>query len=258
MILQIRTKDNLDDLLRHGTSPSWVISEGKIKSIEKVEIFQFDGKKVLKADFKADLSRRTESGRLIVAFSNGTIEECEHKWIGQNPIKYNIDELSVSEKIEEKWIDIDWTAAQSLVLEINPEVYEKISEFFEDKEKEIVSASKYFDGETTTIRINSKLPKVNETTDYHFEVGIEGLEFWFCCQGTGIYIEVLNEFDDFDDYFELNKDYASTIASLLWKDYIESFREIRDNGDDDRGLDEDYNNFQESFVNYILNDVYYD
>jgi len=99
MILQIRTKDNLDDLLRHGTSPSWVISEGKIKSIEKVEIFQFDGKKVLKADFKADLSRRTESGRLIVAFSNGTIEECEHKWIGQNPIKYIRDNEAILENI---------------------------------------------------------------------------------------------------------------------------------------------------------------
>jgi len=258
MILQIRTKDNLDDLLRHGTSPSWVISEEKIKSIEKVETFQFEGKKVLKADFKADLSRRTESGRLIVAFSNGIIENSEHKWIGQNPIKYNIDELSVSEKIEEKWIDIDWTAAQSLVLEINPEAYEKISDFFEDREKETVSASKFFDEETTTIRINSKFPKADETSNYYFDVGSTGLEFFFSNQGTVIYIEVLNEFDDFDDYFESDYDHGSTIARLLWKDYIESFREIRDNGDDDRGLDEDYMNFQECFVNYILNTESFD
>lgn len=88
MILQIRTKDNLEDLLRHGNSPSWVVSEGKVNDIEKVEIYQFDGKRVLKAGFDKSLSSRTESGRLIVAFSNGKIEECEYKWIGQNPIKY--------------------------------------------------------------------------------------------------------------------------------------------------------------------------
>jgi len=89
MILQIRTKDNLEDLLRHGNSPSWVVSEGKINDIEKVEIYQFDGKRVLKADFDKILSSRTESGRLIVAFSKGSIEDCDHKWIGQNPIKYS-------------------------------------------------------------------------------------------------------------------------------------------------------------------------
>lgn len=98
MILQIRTKDNLDDLLRHGNSPSWVVSDGKINAIEKVELFQFDGKRVLKADFDSSLSKRTESGRLIVAFSNGTIEECEHKWIGQNPIKYVNNQ--VNEKLD--------------------------------------------------------------------------------------------------------------------------------------------------------------
>lgn len=88
MILQIRTKDNLEDLLRHGNSPSWVVSEGKVNDIEKVEIYQFDGKRVLKANFDKFLSSRTESGRLIVAFSNGKIEECKYRWIGQNPIKY--------------------------------------------------------------------------------------------------------------------------------------------------------------------------
>lgn len=98
MILQIRTKDNLDDLLRHGNSPSWVVSDGKINAIEKVELFQFDGKRVLKADFDSSLSKRTESGRLIVAFSNGTIEEFEHKWIGQNPIKYVNNQ--VNEKLD--------------------------------------------------------------------------------------------------------------------------------------------------------------
>lgn len=89
MKLQIRTKDNLEDLLRHRNSPSWVISESRIHQIEEVEIYQFDGKKVIKGTFDIDNSSRTESGRLIVAFKNAHIEDCAHKWIGQNPIKYD-------------------------------------------------------------------------------------------------------------------------------------------------------------------------
>jgi hypothetical protein len=89
MKLQIRTKDNLEDLLRHRNSPSWVISESRIHQIEEVEIYQFDGKKVIKGTFDIDNSSRTESGRLIVAFKNAHIEDCDYKWIGQNPIKYD-------------------------------------------------------------------------------------------------------------------------------------------------------------------------
>jgi hypothetical protein len=89
MKLQIRTKDNLEDLLRHRNSPSWVISESRLNQIQEVEIFQFDGKKVIKGTFDIDNSSRTESGRLIVAFKNANIEDCDHKWIGQNPIKYD-------------------------------------------------------------------------------------------------------------------------------------------------------------------------
>ena len=51
MILKIRTKDNLEELVRHRNSPSWVIAEYRENQIKKVEIYQFDGKKVLKADF---------------------------------------------------------------------------------------------------------------------------------------------------------------------------------------------------------------
>ena len=88
MILKIRTKDALEDLLRHSNSPSWVISESRINQIKNVEIHQFDGKRVLKADFDLIRSSRTDSGRLIVAFSNAIIEEVDYKWVGQNPIKY--------------------------------------------------------------------------------------------------------------------------------------------------------------------------
>jgi hypothetical protein len=101
MILKIRTKDNLEELVRHRNSPSWVIAEYRVNQIKKVEIYQFNGKKVLKADFDLIRSSRTEDNRLIVAFSNAIIEEVDYKWVGQNPIKYeylsNIDASQIHE-----------------------------------------------------------------------------------------------------------------------------------------------------------------
>lgn len=89
MILQIRTKDNLEELLKHFNSPAWIIAEAREKDIQQVEIFQFDGKRVLKGDFDKDHSFRTTEGRLVVVFQNGKIEDADHKWIGQNSVKYN-------------------------------------------------------------------------------------------------------------------------------------------------------------------------
>lgn len=88
MILQLRTKDPLDELLKAGNSPAWVIAEHRVAEIEKVEIYQFDGKKVLKADFDDANSIRNEDDRLIVAFKNGIIEDCDFDWEGQNPVHY--------------------------------------------------------------------------------------------------------------------------------------------------------------------------
>lgn len=88
MILQIRTKDNLEELLKQGNSPAWVIAESRVPEIQSVEIYQFDGKRVLKAEFDAANSTRTESDRLVVAFKNGVIEDADMDWNGQNPVRY--------------------------------------------------------------------------------------------------------------------------------------------------------------------------
>jgi hypothetical protein len=108
MILQIRTKNNIDELLQNGKSPAWVISEYRLPQIIKVEIYQFDGKRVLKADFNAELSTRTENDRLVVAFSNGVIEDSNHDWDGQNPVRYKEfntqDSTRENNKLFDNWI----------------------------------------------------------------------------------------------------------------------------------------------------------
>lgn len=88
MILRIRTKDDLSTLLRHGNSPAWNVAEWRIEKIESVEIYQFDGKKVLKGKFERDNSFRNKNGRLVVAFTNAAIEDSNFVWNGQNSIKY--------------------------------------------------------------------------------------------------------------------------------------------------------------------------
>lgn len=89
MILRIRTNDDLDKLLKEGKSAAWVVANDKEKEIKQVEIYQFDGKRVLKGVYELKKStRRKEDNRLIVAFKNGAIQSANLKWKGQNPINY--------------------------------------------------------------------------------------------------------------------------------------------------------------------------
>lgn len=99
MILQIRTKDNLETILQQGNSPAWVIAESRVPEIQHVEIYQFDGKRVLKADFDAANSTRTESDRLIVAFKNAVIEQADLDWNRQNPVRYKEVEVQAEKSV---------------------------------------------------------------------------------------------------------------------------------------------------------------
>ena len=109
MILQIRTQDNLEELLRNGNSYAWTISDNEVRQLKQVEIYQFDGKRVLKADFDSVRSRRTNNSRLIIAFNNRKIEESDHKWLGDSPVKYIIDDKVANRntKVNEEYIDAD-------------------------------------------------------------------------------------------------------------------------------------------------------
>lgn len=157
MILKIRTKDNLEELLRQGNSPSWVISEWRVNQIEDVEIYQFDGKKVLKGKFNKNNSIRTESGRLIVSFSDASIESCDYKWIGQNPIKYennqankNLDSMNHFDKLQNLFIsnsdDLGDEVNNLINNNLQPDYDVVYSSGFEDIFEEIEKLkSKYID-----------------------------------------------------------------------------------------------------------------
>ncbi len=88
--LQLRTKnDCLDTIKYFEQSPAWVISDKKIPKIKKVEIYDHQGKRCLKADFNPDRSYRTNTGRLMVAFDNAEINDCQPPiFKSRNPVQY--------------------------------------------------------------------------------------------------------------------------------------------------------------------------
>jgi len=134
----------------------------------------------------------------------------------------------------------------------NPKFFLHCSSFFESKDQ----SSFIIKNEEDAVIIQSDFPKADPTTNYYLEITSNGCEFYFSNNNKGIYVEVLNEFDDFDDYFTADKKNGSTIASLLREKYSEAFSEKIAAGED-LELDEDFNlYFIDNFVNYLLNDVF--
>lgn len=140
----------------------------------------------------------------------------------------------------------------NLAQSLNPNVYKHCSAFFENKD----SSKFLLTREEESIKITANFPKADATTAYHMEITANGCEFVFSSNNNGLYVEIINDFEDFDDYFEIDKQHGSFIARLLREKYREAFAE-KIAANDDLELDEDFNLFFiDNFVNYILDDVY--
>lgn len=136
----------------------------------------------------------------------------------------------------------------------NPKVYHVISQFFTEKDLSDFILEEVND----SFVIKAKFPKADAASDYQMDISTAGCEFSFNNQNAGLHLEVLNEFENFDEYFVADKNHGSAIARLLRNDYREKFAEQIASGSD-LELDEDFNvYFIDNFVNYILNDVYYE
>ena len=102
MIIKIRTKDDLVDLLKKGISFSWKISQWRLDHIKEVHIHDFNGKAKINGDFDRVNTQVLENGRIAIAFNNAVIEAEDYSWIGQNPIKFESDNNEVNLSDEEK------------------------------------------------------------------------------------------------------------------------------------------------------------
>ncbi len=88
LIIQVRTADNLLDLLKANKSGNWVVAQGKEQEITDVEIVSFDGTQKIEGTFDVANSFRLEDGRLVIAFTNAYIQNCSISFDGRNPVRY--------------------------------------------------------------------------------------------------------------------------------------------------------------------------
>jgi hypothetical protein len=88
LLIQIRTADNLLDLLRDNKSGNWVVAQGKEQEITDVEIASFDGTQKIEGTFDATNSFRLDDDRLVIAFTDACICKCSISFDGRNPVRY--------------------------------------------------------------------------------------------------------------------------------------------------------------------------
>ena len=88
LTIQVRTSDNLLDLLKAQRSGCWIIAQGRKKEITHVEIVSFDGSQRIEANFDEESSERLEDGRLVLGLSNACIRNCSVSFDSRNPVRY--------------------------------------------------------------------------------------------------------------------------------------------------------------------------
>ena len=68
LTVQVRTGDDLRDLLTRGESPAWVIADDRIQEITHVQVVNFEGTQMIEGVFDCNASSRTDDGRLCYGF----------------------------------------------------------------------------------------------------------------------------------------------------------------------------------------------
>ena len=107
MTIQIRTKDNLEKLQTQGISYAWRINKGRLNNLTEVEIYNFSGTEKVVGTFDPTNTIVLNNGRVAVAFTNGKIEPCDFKWIGQYPIKYKSSDNQEAELTDDEKVDTE-------------------------------------------------------------------------------------------------------------------------------------------------------
>jgi hypothetical protein len=88
LILQVRTNDNLLNLLAKSESGDWKVAEHKVNEITHIQIVNFAGTQMIEGVFDRNTSYRTDAGRLVVKFLDAHIVNCSVQFDGQNPVSY--------------------------------------------------------------------------------------------------------------------------------------------------------------------------
>jgi hypothetical protein len=79
MVVNVRTKDDLRDLLHNCASGNWNIGLATEPSITKVRVFNWNNDQVLKGDYSPARSFRDANNDLVIGLSKCRIENFKHK-----------------------------------------------------------------------------------------------------------------------------------------------------------------------------------
>jgi hypothetical protein len=88
LVLQVRTRHNLLELLASGETPAWVVAEDREPLLTHVQVVNFDGTQMIEGVYDRSGSCRREDGRLVVRFLDGRIVNCKIKFAAQNPVRF--------------------------------------------------------------------------------------------------------------------------------------------------------------------------
>jgi hypothetical protein len=91
LTVQVRTRDNLLELLARGESPAWVISADREQHLSHVQVVNFEGTQMIEGVFDRNASVRRDDERLVLRFLDGRIVNCKVQFDGQNPVRYIAD-----------------------------------------------------------------------------------------------------------------------------------------------------------------------
>ncbi len=169
MKLQIRTKDNLVELLKKGISHAWRVNKGRLNSITEVEIYDFSGKAKISGTFDRENSQILENGRVAVAFKDAKIEQADYKWVGQNPIKY---QSATNEEVE--LMDDEVEETNNSVETFQADSFEQFADWINDLDinKVGLSAERYYADICNNI---SRLYEINQVDGDFLDVYQERL-----------------------------------------------------------------------------------
>lgn len=91
MTLQVRTRNNLLELLAKNESRAWVVDKNKFQHITHVQVVNFEGKQMIEAVFDRNASHYVwveDKERLVIKFLDGRVVNCDVEFDGQNPVRY--------------------------------------------------------------------------------------------------------------------------------------------------------------------------
>jgi hypothetical protein len=89
--LQVRTGDNLLELLAQNQTGDWIVAKSKIEQITHIQVVNWDGTQMIEAVFDRNASFYLDppnDKRLVVKFLDGRIVNCNVQFTSDNPVHY--------------------------------------------------------------------------------------------------------------------------------------------------------------------------